>query len=161
MQSISQTEKIQSSFKRMLSVSNISSELGSKKTSTQRLINDNYIKNMFDMSNFETRIPHWGGKIVDENNNDIGMIIVNIFTIDNLLLAMWVCAKLNRSIINLIPLKPIIRIINSIEMNEWNKAKSIWLKEILYGKVKLSINHITYQNFKSVLRPLIRIILEV
>ena len=58
MQYISQTEKIQSSFKRMLSVSNISSELGSKKTSTQRIINDNYIENMFDMSSFETRIPH-------------------------------------------------------------------------------------------------------
>jgi hypothetical protein len=51
MQSISQTEEIQSSFKRMLSVSNISTELGSKKTSTQRLINENYIANMFDMSN--------------------------------------------------------------------------------------------------------------
>ena len=49
----------------MLSVSNISTELGSKKTSTQRLINDNYIENMFDMSNFEIRIPHWGGKIVE------------------------------------------------------------------------------------------------
>ena len=29
------------------------------------------------------------------------------------------------------------------------------------SKVKLSINHITYQNFKSVLRPLIMIILDV
>ena len=29
---------------------------------------------------------------------------------------------------------------------------------MLLGKVKLSINHITYQNFKSVLRPLIRFI---
>jgi hypothetical protein len=132
MQSITQTEEIQSSFKRILSVSNISTELGSKKTSTQRLINDNYIENMFDMSNFETRIPLWGGKIVDENNNDIGKIIVNTCTIDNFLLAIWVCSKLNSSIISLILFKPIIRIINSIEMNEWNKAKSIWLKEILY-----------------------------
>ena len=93
MQSISQTEEIQSSFKRMLSVSNISSELGSKKKSTQRLIIDNYIESIFDMSNFEIRIPHWGGKIVDENNNDIGIIIVNTCTIDNFLLAIWVCSK--------------------------------------------------------------------
>ena len=33
--------------------------------------------------------------------------------------------------------------------------------DLKHGKVKLSINHITYQNFKSVLRPLIRFILDV
>ena len=86
------SQNIETLLKRILSISNESTELGSKKTTTQRI---NTSSNIFDIGAFKERITYWGGRNVDRNNNDLGFKITNTCTIDNFLLAFWVSFKLN------------------------------------------------------------------
>jgi hypothetical protein len=126
------SQNIDKSFKRMLSISNESTELGSKKTTTQRINTGKSSSNIFDICAFEERIPNWCARIVDRNNNDLGFKITNTCTIDNFLLAFWVSSQLNNSILNLCSRNDLLDIINSFQHIEWNKAKSIWLQEFIY-----------------------------
>ena len=87
------------------------------------------------MNLFKTKLPFWGGNIVDSNNNDLGFKIINTCAFDNFLLALWVSTKLNITIFNYISRKHLIDSFKSIEQNEWNKAESIWLQEFIYAYV--------------------------
>ena len=70
--------------------------------------------------------------------------MTNTCTIDNFLLAFWTCAQVNNNLNLLIEDLPsdfrdeIIQIIECIETNNWNRAKSIWLSKILYSEYDLT-----------------------
>jgi hypothetical protein len=83
---------------------------------------------------FKHHIPRWGGK------SDFGDKIlnatekfhyINTCTIDYYLLAMWLSSKLSNKILFDLKTKAstetILEIINAIERNNWNRAKTLWL----------------------------------
>lgn len=119
-------EELEQSFKRLLSVA---SENDFKKTRIQ--------SDQFDLDEFFSHVPQWGGILVDENYNLTNISIIDTCTIDYMLFALWVSCKLNKSIVESIKTFPdstkgsvLLEIISNIESNNWNSAKSLWLLKI-------------------------------
>jgi len=93
--------------------------------------------NQFDLDDFFSHVPEWGGLLVDENCNVTNISIIDTCTIDYMLFALWVSCKLNKSIFQGIKRFPdsingnvLSEIISCIETNNWNVAKSLWLLKI-------------------------------
>ena len=90
--------------------------------------------NIIDMTIFKDKIPDWGGKFI-YNKTEIDLI--DTCTIDYFLLAFWTSTRMNRKLFDSIgsliftKKQSIIDIINCIDKNAWNKAKSIWIIQIL------------------------------
>ena len=84
---------------------------------------------------FISHIPKWGGVLIDKNNQKTSFLISNTCTIDYYLLALWVSTKMTDLRItqtNMPELKTslITSIIESIEANQWDRAKSIWIRDV-------------------------------
>jgi hypothetical protein len=132
------------SMKRLLSTD--TEDLNLKKRMKTRFSGKIHNTASLDLSNFKLRISNWGGKIVDEMNNELGFKIVDTCTIDYFLLAIWTCKKLNNQIIDKImgllfsKKQHLIDIINSVEDVEWNKAKSVWILRILFDDYVIDCN---------------------
>ena len=64
---------------------------------------------------------------------------MNTCTIDNLLLGLWVSTIINCNLLDIIQTNPvkipfqteIIEIVQQINKKDWNKAKSIWILNVL------------------------------
>lgn len=92
---------------------------------------------------FVSRIPKWGGIFVDKNNNNTSISLTNTCTIDYFLLALWTTWKLSKNWdLSTQPFAQINsniqNIINSIENLEWDRAKSIWIRDIVV-KYKIEV----------------------
>ena len=103
-------------------------------------INDNK-ENKIDIQIFEKALPRWGGwLVINEKNLDIK--ITNTCTVDNFLLAIWTSSKLNSQILHNISSlatsnkNHILEIIDCIDKNNWNEAKSNWIIKVLNLKPK-------------------------
>ena len=134
-------EHLSKSMKRLLSSDDIVSiNLKKKKADSRRDINMQYSngsENIISMSIFEKKLPKWGGHFVNENGLNSIVKITNTCTIDYFLLALWASSSLNSKIIELILTSTfinrhnIVEIINFFQNNEWNKAKTTWLLNML------------------------------
>ena len=115
-----------------------------KKPTVYSTENTSCEENEIEVKSFISRIPEWGGKVVDANNNSMNLKIIHTCTIDNFLLAFWTCTKMNGKITEHISNLPypernhIIDIINCVEKKEWNKAKSIWISKIINSDCDLT-----------------------
>jgi hypothetical protein len=82
-------------------------------------------------------IPSWGGKIT--TNNYIGYKIIETCTIDYFLLFIWLSTKLSDQILKRLDeslierslIEKLKQIIICVDANDWNKAKSIWIIDVL------------------------------
>jgi hypothetical protein len=107
---------------------------------------DNNVKKIKHQINNEfeslllNHIPSWGGRITHGEHKDFK--IINTCTIDYFLLGIWFASKLKSDIINQLNqmsteydiIKSILEVISSIELNDWNRAKSIWILDVLHLK---------------------------
>ncbi len=126
-------ENLNESFKRLLSVTDNENHFKKKKDKSATL----------EIDGFYLPVPKWGGVLVDENNNSLQIEITNTCTIDYLLLALWTATKLsNKPIIFLNETvfrekaNCILNIIQNIESNNWNMAKSIWIQKIIKKSIE-------------------------
>ena len=85
-----------------------------------------------------------GGKVDLESSHTLSdqyknYSFANTCSIDYLLLCLWFCKKLNNNLFNELKdnslmdallVKKIISIVEWIDENDWNKAKSIWIIEV-------------------------------
>jgi hypothetical protein len=94
---------------------------------------------------FTERTPKWGGKMYDENDKITNIKIINTCTIDYLVFGIWVSFKLSKNINkyfhNSHLKQNILRVIDHIENNDWDRAKTIWLIEICTIKPGLNKNN--------------------
>jgi hypothetical protein len=125
-------DQLDTKMKRLLSSTSICDEENKKQKQS----------NEFSLEMFFSHVPKWGGQIIDLKNNKI--ILQNTCTIDYFLLAFWTSFKLSNtfkeSIANLpnhicrnniSTCKIILDIIEFIETNNWNQAKSTWIQQII------------------------------
>ena len=101
------------------------------------------------MRQISSRLPYWGGQIksnLSVNNIFNGLEIENTCTIDYFLLGFWISSKISAPIANLTVNKHqtknalediIIQVIEFIEAEEWDCAKSEWILKV----VKLNPNN--------------------
>ena len=80
----------------------------------------------------KTRIPKWGADIIYNNKK---YYLSNTCTIDYFLLALWFIHKIDNNFIQNIPIleftQTLKEIIMSIEQLDWNKAKQLWVLNIM------------------------------
>ena len=104
------------------------------------------ISNAINIVMFKERLPIWGGNFINNFGMNSHVKISNTCTIDNFLLALWTCTKLNNNIVSYISNMKfhsghfLNEIITCIENKEWNKAKSIWLLDVLSLDYELECN---------------------
>ena len=99
-----------------------------------------------NLNDFKLRIPNLGEQLVNEKNNQLGFNITDTCTIDYFLLSLWACSRIRTKIKDTINCstfmkkQDFINIINSIEFLQWNKAKSIWILNILLSEYSFDCN---------------------
>ena len=91
------------------------------------------------LSWFIINIPKWGRQFL--NKNQLEVKIINSCTFDYFLLAIWATSKLTSNIQNYLPCSDLknnlFKMSSSIDINDWNTAKCIWLTDICQVKPKL------------------------
>jgi hypothetical protein len=95
------------------------------------------------LNTFYSHLPAWGGIIkssTDLCNNYNGFLITNTCSFDYILFGLWFSTKLSERVKNVLADNSSLRdfdrqalntVIDFIEQNKWNEAKSIWILEIL------------------------------
>lgn len=129
----SENEYIDSELNETIVESGINSLNNQISRSCSITMNENTeINNKISKNFFISRLPPWGGTIF---KNSFEIRLTNTCTIDYFLLSLWLSTKFSNKIIQLvnesIELKDsLLGIINSIELNHWNNAKSICVLDI-------------------------------
>ena len=146
----SSSEILNESIKRLISTDNIAETAKKKKNGTQIDVDmsskSEKISNAINIVMFKERLPIWGGNFINNFGMNSHVKISNTCTIDNFLLALWTCTKLNNNIVSYISNMKfhsghfLNEIITCIENKEWNKAKSIWLLDVLSLDYELECN---------------------
>jgi len=102
--------------------------------SEPHLMNSDFLE--YDLNNFKKHVPSWGGRFV--NSEGLTRIrFINTCTIDYFLLGLWYATKIKiwfktrLELINLNIKNLVLLIVDLIDKNEWNKAKSIWIVDVL------------------------------
>ena len=104
--------------------------------------NDLSVFNNLTIRQISPKLPKWGGNIMlDFTHTDDfdGLEIRNSCTIDYILLGFWISSKISAPIASLMTkqlenndlINSIIRIIHCIDAEEWNRAKTLWILEVL------------------------------
>lgn len=128
----------------------------------------------FDLNNFTLHIPNWGGKIVvvnqdatsrnyfEQYNQFNQLKITNTCTIDYFLLAIWYSSQLSDNCKlflekhkkNNKTLEIVERIITLIDQLQWDRAKTIWILEML--KIQPDSESNTFSLFGSEYESIIK-----
>jgi hypothetical protein len=89
------------------------------------------------ISGFNSHIPTWGATF---SNNNKKFRVINTCTIDNFLFAFWVLSKIKINFFDLHPQNEIkeiaLKIINQIDIYDWDRARQTWYVDVLKGKFK-------------------------
>jgi hypothetical protein len=101
-------------------------------------------QNSINIQEIKDHVPQWGGKINYQNRK---VQVFNTCTIDYFLFALWLQYKLLPNFLSMLPdieetvvIKNIIQLINS---KNWNKAKEIWINDMMQYKEKPIRNSIS------------------
>ena len=84
-----------------------------------------------EINNLKNHVPKWGANITYKNQK---VFLSNTCTIDNFLFAFWVLYKADNNFLDLQmndQSKTIIRIVKNIDKLNWDKAREIWVNEIM------------------------------
>jgi restriction endonuclease S subunit len=89
------------------------------------------------ISGFNSHIPTWGATF---SNNNKKFRVINTCTIDNFLFAFWVLSKIKINFFDLHSQNEIkeiaLKIINQIDIYDWDSARQTWYVDVLKGKFK-------------------------
>jgi len=93
----------------------------------------------FDMNNLKNHVPKWGANITYKNQK---VYLFNTCTIDNFLFAFWILYIKNKNFLNLQmnqTSRTLIRIVKYIDELNWDKAREIWVNDIMkYNEVPIN-----------------------
>jgi hypothetical protein len=90
----------------------------------------------FNLRSFLSHVPNWGGKMIVDGK-ETSTRIINTCTIDYLLLCLWVSSQVSSTFVfrlsqfNDKNRDVLIAIINLIDNEQWNEAKSMWIIKVL------------------------------
>jgi hypothetical protein len=92
-------------------------------------------QNSINIQEIKGHVPQWGGKI---NYHNRKVKVSDTCTIDYFLFALWLQFKLTPNFYSMIPdikeTAVIKNIIQSIDSKQWNKAKEIWINDMMQYK---------------------------
>jgi hypothetical protein len=90
------------------------------------------------MSDFNKHIPKWGANFYYKNQL---IDVSNTCTIDNFLFAFWVLSRIVPNFIEKMPKlnhrDTLVYIITNIENYDWNKAKKLWIINVMKNEIDL------------------------